>query len=125
MRWIGLLAILLVAQSTPAATVTLTWAPGLTIPTANASGYQVYRAICNGTVTNGVCSNEGAFVLLATLAMPASGTSLIYDDTTGVSGTSYSYYVITLCSTCTSSCNTGGTPVGSSSPSNHIAVTIP
>jgi|SRR5208282_5566452 len=88
------------------ATLTWTLSTGTGITSQN-----VYRAPCTGAVTNNACT-EGTF---AVVASPAA-TATSYSDTTVTGGSSYSYYVTAVCSSCSPT---------ESVPSNHYAVTIP
>lgn len=106
---------------TAAPRVNLTWTqpstPGL-------AGFNVWRAPCTGTVTNGVCSQAGTFVKLNTSTnQPPS-----YTDTTVVEGQKYDYYVTAVCPTAgcgSTNPATGHQWAGESAPSNHSAASIP
>ena len=90
-------------------------------PTVGAS-HNVYRAPCTGTVSAGVCSTEGAFVKLQTLA-PLTKT---YTDSTVAAGGKYAYYVAASCVAPACGNDATGAPIdGESAPSNHVGVSVP
>jgi hypothetical protein len=78
---------------------------------ANATGYNVWRAPCTGTITNQVCSAEGVYNKIGATVGNASVT---YRDSAVTAGAKYVYYVTAT-----------ATGFAESNPSNKIAVTIP
>jgi hypothetical protein len=78
---------------------------------ANATGYNVWRAPCTGTITNQVCSAEGVYNKIGATVGNASVT---YRDSAVTAGARYVYYVTAT-----------ATGFAESNPSNKIAVTIP
>jgi hypothetical protein len=79
----------------------------------------VYRANCTGTVTAGTCSTDSTATFTKLSAGTAIGPTLTtFSDTTVAAGASYIYYV-------TAVCPTAGACVGESSPSSHVAGSIP
>jgi hypothetical protein len=70
--------------------------------------FNIYRAPCNGTVSAGVCSQEGSFQNLANVS------ELTYTDTAVTAGAAYSWYATAL--------DSGG---DESVASNHFAAVIP
>lgn len=114
------LALLLAALLMPTAALaqahsaTIGFSPSVTTGLAS---YSVWRAPCNGTVAAGVCSSEGAFVKIASIA--ATATS--YVDSSVTAGGLYSYYLTSVCPAAGCSSTTGAESV----PSTHLAVSIP
>lgn len=101
----------LYAQS-PSASLSWTLSTNAAVTSQN-----VYRAPCNGTVTSGTCSSEGAFAKLPA-GTAISPTLATFTDSSVTRGQSYSYYV-------TAVCPASGACVGESLPSNHYAASIP
>jgi hypothetical protein len=79
--------------------------------TAGVTRYNLYRAVCTGTVTGGTCSAEGPFTNIG------NTTTTNFVDSTVVAGGLYSYYVTAVCPT---ACNPTES-VGS----NHVAAVVP
>jgi hypothetical protein len=105
--WLALCAGLAAAQSP-----VLKWqAAASQPPSVTVSGYKVYRAPCTGTISAGTCSAEGAF----TGQVVVGPTILTWTDTTAAAGSSYSYYVTTVCTSCTPN---------ESVASNHFAMAV-
>jgi hypothetical protein len=77
----------------------------------NATGYNVWRAPCTGTITNQVCSADGVYNKIGATVGNASVT---YRDSAVTAGAKYVYYVTAT-----------ATGFAESNPSNKIAVTIP
>jgi hypothetical protein len=112
-----LLALLAFAAIAAAQTVNISWQAS---PTTGIASYKVYRAPCTGTVTANVCSAEGTFATIGSVAVPA----VTYADSTALAGALYSYYVTAVCPV--AGCTTTPPIVsGESLPSNHTGVSIP
>lgn len=116
LKWTAALLVLLLGLPLLAQThsATVNWLSSAT----TGAGYNVYRADCTGTVTNGVCSTEGTFNLITGTLV----SGLTFTDNTVTGGSSYSYYITAVCNT-TTTCPVGVN--GESKPSAHIAGTIP
>jgi len=92
--------------------VSLNWVASATV---GVSGYNTYRAPCNGTISGNTCSAEGTFAKIG------SSTGLTYTDTTVTAGGLYVYYVTATCPAagCSSSIS------GESTASAHVAAVVP
>lgn len=97
--------------TTPA--ISLTWGVS---PTVGIAGYNLYRAPCTGTVSLAICSAEGAFVKINTAVITTTSSM----DTGVVYGSSYSYYVTSICPI--AGCDS--VTIGESIASAHAAITM-
>lgn len=109
-------AVVVLDPQTGGHSVSLSWTAAVTTGVTY-TGFNVYRALCTGTVTAAVCSTDSTASfskLSAGTGLPA--TAVAFTDSTVSAGTNYIYYVTSLCATCSNQ---------ESVPSNHEAVTIP
>lgn len=93
--------------------ISLTWNAS---PTVGIAGYNLYRAPCTGTISQAICSAEGAFVKINTAIIVTPSAT----DMGVVYGSGYSYYVTSICPT--AGCDS--VTIGESLPSAHAAITM-
>jgi hypothetical protein len=93
-----------------AQSVTLRWDAS---PAADVTEYRVYRSACADDVVDGICTPEGTFGRIATVAAP---TTTYTDEGSGLSlGKGFVWYVTAVCPATGASCS------GESGESNRVA----